>query len=369
MSRFDDLKDLDFTEQLSRLKWTVGSVVERDHDLIVVKIETRSGYNKSFQINKEFYLIDKEESVAQGAFGQVFNAYFIDLSTAKLLNTDKRFIAKEIPKNKLSEKMVEQEVRRTDVHHFTARVASTLFEKTSYIISEKLPGVPLTSLIPGTHEERLTASVATLGLVERLTVVIALLDEVQLTHNYTPSRGKPLIHSDIKGPNILVYVEPKRVSQVYARVTVNLIDFGISAEVPEDGGYTEKGGFSANYIGPERYNRHNGVKSDVYSLVPVIAYVLGATEVMSNKSQHSFKGSPCTSDHPKAKANFNLANIFTDLNVSDEQKERVISFMNGMQHSEYSERKSIDDCSKFFMGFQNELLDEVHNTVTEGFGY
>ncbi|KAL0481585.1 serine/threonine-protein kinase CTR1 [Acrasis kona] len=222
--------------------------------LLALNIEKSN--QKLDEVDNKQYLIQFEhlefiDRIAQGNFGVVFKGkYMGSIVAIKLLKADPY---DEISEEFLSEVAVLKRLRHTNIIQFLG-VCVTSDNK--LIVTELMDGLSLDIVLFDKKRKQ------PISLHKKLQILIEIASGMLYLHSMKP----PLIHRDLKSPNILI---DKNLTKV------KLCDFGISRfDSTLDGLLTGNVGTTA-YIAPEVLNnRRYDKRCDVYSFGIVMHEIL-----------------------------------------------------------------------------------------------
>lgn len=238
-----------------------------------------------FTMNKTQLEFELGKKLGRGAFGAVYEALPVG-ATKELLAEEKvkkplkrmlmpahGFVIKKIERDEfdLSEVQTLLEIYPQTAAPITAEEVD---EEYCYILTERLPGQSLIDAKANRYIPH--PKLIELNFHERIQLIQQIVEQLNLTHQHTMAKDSK-IHRDITGQNIMVDIASTANGH---SIKSGIIDFGftIAANVhqPEEKITPEDDAGSRDYMAPEAFLGHVSTKSDVYSLAPVIAVVLGA---------------------------------------------------------------------------------------------
>lgn len=322
---------MNFKTELAQLGQDKTQIQKNDYNII--RCQATKGDIK-------YFAIDCQDLLGSGAFGKVFKAYrvndegnldYTNPFAAKIFNKRKNFRKKEA--------------------EFLGRYLKTELpwddKQTIILISEFVAGEDL--LVD--EETKLHPNLAKLSFFERIDLITQICHCINLFHHKTPATGSAIIHSDIKGSNIRVSFDPKT-----RQINVQILDFGCTKEISSDPSakiHIQDGIGTMLYIGPELLEFEKGLKSDIYALAAIFAFILGATNPFQYKEdvykalgiqEHIF-GIP-----------YNFADLLTDIPIQDysiNMKSLILGILNWMSHPDYKSRVDSDEVLQFFTTVYN----------------
>ncbi len=186
---------------------------------------------------------------------------------------------------------------------------------------------------------------------ESVTLVWQLILQIYEFHN-AKLHNKQVRHNDIKPDNIIL--DDKKENAF-------VIDFGLSdlinAEInPQDISPDTLTGGTLDFMPPEAFIPMTGLKSDLYSLLPVILKLLGVVNPVATKTEAQKQDKNNPKNNPKdyekySKIPFDFIGLFQDFelpkNLVSDLKNLIIKFLQRMQ-KEYHQRPDSEELLKFF---------------------
>ena len=238
------------------------------------------------------------------------------------------------------------ELERKALNALLDKDAKTIqIENTTILIMKYLPGEQLISDAGILHP-----AIAKLPLVQKLDLVIAILDQLNSVHQ------KGWAHGDIKGQNILFILDEKT-----NKPTVYFTDYGLSRDVSTGPAPVFSPG-SPGHLAPERVKEQIlTTQSDIYSITTDVMLLLG----VSNPLEDKLAEKTLPKDSVKA-----IENIFSQLNpaISKNAKEMlakpVIDMLARMKDTDMRTRPTAAEASAFFKGFR-EFCDAYQRDKTK----
>lgn len=232
----------------------------------------------------------------------------------------------------------------------------TRYYRTENIIEEDKRVILLTEYHQGNElisdEDEPHPGLQKLNLLQRINLIFQIILNLNLLHHNTARTGKPIIHCDLKGSNIIVDINDDTIEAA-------ICDFGYSLELETDDPsellHIKKLQCSPGYIPPEIFAYKRGLKSDVYSLLPLILTILGATAPFSKKQTFN---NECTNIQCGFDNNYVFDGVLSGYaipNYIEKIKPVIIDFLNRM-HANYQFRPDSDELLHFFTSFNNYYL-------------
>ncbi len=299
-----------------------------------------------------YYQIAKNQLLGNGASGNVYKAYPYDLERREP-NKKKPVVVKEI---QLKENHTEKKYQLEKLHKEYSILKQYYWTETPeeigdkfYIIMSWLPGKPV---IKHSSFDTLNPAIESMCYKQRVKLIALLFSWFNLLHNSTTTSGPAIIHSDIKGENLL-FIQTSKGMEIMP------IDFGFSKELLQSSDNTVikdnhiKG--TKTYTAPEIYN--SGIystKSDIYSLVPIILKILGATNPFNFKDRYSCEDQ-----------SYDFAGILQTPNGDQYPlsiHKIIVRFIERMQDENYKKRPSTHECLKFFFTLHSVLSLDPNNS-------
>jgi serine/threonine protein kinase len=277
-----------------------------------------------------FYGFEAGDIIGEGAYGKVYKAYAIDPASG-FMSLDKCVVVKIMDAKHF--KNNEHEI----ASKFLPLSVRIDYEKKILLVQPYL-GKPLES-----HPD-----LGILSPKNLLSLIKNLVFKFNEMHHETLRTGIIIVHGDVKPGNILLNLvfDPKNPDTLIG-MEVNPIDFGLSQYMcTDDSKYTHDFGRKGNGYFPEETKTPVpgiGIKSDIYQLAGVIAYLLG------------FRGK----DHAILQSQYRLENLtkIKEFKFTPTVEKIFIDFLNKMRHADYRCRPESDEVLKFF-----QLLDKYFKT-------
>lgn len=328
----------------------------------------------------EYYLIDCLDKIGEGGIGQVYKAYPV----SKNGNVDfkQQFVAKKIKPNNnrpLNIDLIKREAKLNGYLYQTENpVIQHLNDKPfqAFIISQLLPGKTLNNLIKNPEEQKPNLNKLSKGLPNKDNEIIEIEDLTNETklenlnfsqrihlittialafsniHHDSPASGPAIFTGDLKFQNILFQFIKKNTNPIF---NIYPIDFGL-AMTSNDllKGQGALGG-TPLYIPPEAFYLKSGLKSDIWSLVPIIITFLGGKDPFANRKKLEKQGYFNFSAQYFA-TQYNLDGLFEKIDLSfypENLKEQITSFIMRMQDLDYNQRPDMDEVLTFFLAVHN----------------
>lgn len=238
-----------------------------------------------------------------------------------------------------------------------------------YMVMPLIPGKPL-----GDSKEKRHSEIGTLNLTERLDLLCQVIEELNQLHHFQDrnnNKAGTIIHQDLKPPNVLVSVtEDSNTEQ--RQVEAHLIDYGCSFYVDDNSGESDNLLFQSRFEGAPAYfpiesinGGRYGVKSDIYTLVYIIAFILcDKATPLKNKLRGD-------TSKDKANAKFCFDHLVNFDGICDESdlKEVFLAFINRMQDNNYQNRPNTNEVADFFKTLlalcRCEYKDQIKKSVEE----
>ena len=303
-----------------------------------------------------FFAYDELEKLGAGTFSVVYKAYPVDASTGKLGATQKEIRALKKLRDTYqttSKDEIRDEVEIFYKHYPRVKPEVHVINNYSHIFTEAFEGGNLIDYKDG--KAVLNPSIQALNLSERFQLAFQLAVGFNLFHHNTPTTGAAIILGDIKPANVIIkVVKPAKEGEVLKKFDVYPIDFGFSKSVEDDPQRlsslsTAQG--APIYMPPEIVDYKRGIKSDIYSMTPLFAFLFGAENPMRDK-----KGNIYDPKYP-----YVIDDLFKGYEAELERfdfpiKQVVIQFLNRMQKQNYSLRPDSDEVLRFFTALSNYSL-------------
>jgi hypothetical protein len=239
---------------------------------------------------------------------------------------------------------------QNEVKHLSQRYVTEkpliLDEKAIFIITESLRGQELCSDYYKIHPD-----LVKLNFTQRTKVAAQLVSQINDLHHNKPVTGAALIHGDLKGSNVKLFIDP-----VTLETEVNVMDYGISMEAPD----TEEDlaahparlrGFFV-YFPKETADSQFGIKTDIYMLTALLVIIFGETNPYRLKTLNipKTKLSP-QQETEKFATPYSLDKILTfpqlypDINI----RELTLNMLSLMMSNNYQDRPGTDEVTRFFV--------------------
>ena len=299
------------------------------------------------------YAVKKNKIEGEGKFGEVRKAYPFNIATNEI-NQSQPFAVK-IFKNA-------NEFNRNEAVYFnnkSARIENIVRNKNEILVfMEYLPGKELIkeTVNPATDltDKKVHDIISKLSFQQRIQLISCICLSINLIHHNTPTTGSALIHADIKGSNIKIKLDlQKGVFHVY------IMDFGLSEKIIDDPSIQNDSSMrgTTEYSPYEIFADTRGIKSDIYSLVPLFLFILGA------KNPFSARDNLDINDFDYPSTGYVFDGIFSDCilpNYPIDVKFYIEAFLNRMQATEYKQRPDSDEVLQFFISLHNfcKIYDE-----------
>ncbi|QBR82934.1 hypothetical protein E3983_00310 [Legionella israelensis] len=334
--------------------------------IVLLKDKKPPAYNDSVlkigsEDNPRYYYINHADLKGKGSFGAVYAAEKIVLESNEIRFGDKEYVIKLMSPAKTEREELDNEYRVQKKYIETEKPSDMLVNGHYFLIMENM----------GTDFlEFKKSKLSSLNLEQRLNLVVSFLHTFNLWAHYTPSTKEAVQNFDIKLENIVI----KEVSK--DRWEATPIDYGLADAITQADverkrtSITAKG--SPRYVAPEVLNEKGGIRSDIFSMVPFIAVVLGVENPFEELDKKYPNPYHLIYNRKEGKTPpFSLSNLLEEL-VPEEfpERERLIEtvkqFLNKMQKFKYKERPTADDVLRFFNDFHILVLhyknkDEIVN--------
>lgn len=237
----------------------------------------------SHEANKEpiAYAVNKSMQVGKGAYGVVYKALQIDVSSMTL-DATKPLAAKKF---KDIDQFKPDEINFFKRYHKMGDYGYLYGD--AYILMNYLQGNDLYKLTDNVIPE-LAGTIKKLNFEQRISLIQAILMFVDLMHHTTPATGRALIHSDLNGYNIRAHIVFDKEKNTYKIVDVYLLDFAFASEVEDapEKVFDDQTMEGTVYYNPvEVLQEKRGIKSDIYALSPVFMTLLGAVNPFKYKHE------------------------------------------------------------------------------------
>lgn len=305
-----------------------------------------------------YYLVELNKKLGEGGYGEVYKAYSVDQNgecdfekpcVVKIFKDSNNFSQKEAK--------IQEEAKRFARFYWAEKPQK--IDGKMYWVTKFFDGHILTDGFAKDND------LDKMDFQQRIDLLFNIALSVHLIHS------KRIIHADIKGYNIIwnhnfkgrkeeteEETEEKTESWYFddkgctkGRNDVSIIDFGLSmyysmnAEesgcktIPTDG---EK--VTAGYKSPEVSKHFIGMKSDIFSLVPVYAHILGNTFPFKNLEETNVPGSRIQHSY-----SYELGSVcFNMPNYPHNIKRCILGFLQKMGEVDYEYRVGKDELLTFW---------------------
>ena len=264
----------------------------KDYSLLVVKTESElefepeseleSGPKRKSKSKNRYFLLDESKKLGEGGYGVVYEAYEclqIEELQYQLITPSDKPLAAKIEK-KYNANTLEQ--RKAE-----AKIQSKLFDTAVYpmtnggivTIMPKLPGNPLNSFIQTEEFKNLTLS----QRLELATLVAQTYAEFHRKRGRAHNYRDGLSHTDLKPENFLVNIRyaADDIEKERPIFECNIIDFAdLKIRTPIT---TPPECIRGKKID---YSLDNTLEMETYSLISLIAPILGETDVFKNRKSN-----------------------------------------------------------------------------------
>jgi serine/threonine protein kinase len=231
------------------------------------------------------YSFNEDDLIGKGTFGSVYKIYPIDTKTNKVLRDRplavKVFDIARLRRDGRNDKEI-KELITTETESFARyyRAEAPLYIGDQvYFIMEYFKGHDL--IIDDGDRDVLAPPFQNLSFGKTLELIQEICNALNLYHHHT-RRGDALLHNDLKGTNIRADITPE------GRINIYIIDFGLSTRLKQDDPTIKNKlptGGTLDYTPPETWYGEKGIKSDIYSLVPIFLFLFGVQDPFRNKVQ------------------------------------------------------------------------------------
>ncbi|HEV2613251.1 MAG TPA: protein kinase [Gammaproteobacteria bacterium] len=308
----------------------------------------RYGHYELIKIHhSKFYVVDFEKKLGQGKFGAVYQAYFVNPENGEF---GEKFVVKTMatPEDKAEQEyqaLIKDEVKALSRNFKVEPAIRHPKSGKTYLISEYIQGRTL-----GHHDERnvfhLDSSVQNLSSAQMMKAIWLLMVDVARVHS-AKSSGSAFVLGDIKPENVQVLVENGEVR------SVQNLDYGFATEFTSEDPKAlvdlklRRG--SRGFVAPEIFQDKIGLTSDVRSLVPVILYMLRASNPLKGLTYEN-----------KALDEYSFEGIFSGMESEIPLKYRVaiINFLRRMASNHHRQRPTSAEAMEFFHVIKNYFLCE-----------
>ncbi len=328
---------------------------------VTMEMPDFGGTSRDLIIEEHIFFVNTDELLGKGAFGSVYQTYLINPDTLKI-NFEKPYATKILLKSKQQTLEKLKHDAKKEFGFFTQFYRAFqphIRGDRVYFVTEFFPGENLFD-----KDYKLSPPFLNLDFGTTLQLIQNICLAINLLHHETPSTGGALTHNDLTGRNIKV--EILEAASGRKKINVYPLDFGLSKEIEHDPTATIKGktwSGTIHFLSPERFRKTRGIKSDVYSLVPIILALLGVDNPFVLKEQY-------TEDEDFVDAKYDLTNLLVRFKKDLETipyslNGLIVQFLNNMQRNEYQFRPDSDEVLKFFTALnvayqlaQEKLLKE-----------
>lgn len=358
---------------------------------------------------KQYFLM--RQRIGKGSFGDVYKGYpLIQEKGAEYLVYDRLVYDRKYPiafkflksqigskSGKSKEKETLLKLAQAESQKFTIYYGKEFVDTGSlelegdvpdYIESvETMIGVSMMPLKAGEsllHAKK-NKTIDESSLARRLQLINEILFSINTMHHHRPGSQDDvaaMMHKDLKLENILAWFRGQQEENKYADellwaknengpappIDVSPIDFGLTEVVKADDDPTKKQATANagtwNYIPIEILRKEGGVKSDIYSLTPIIAVILGVEQPFLEKNKFEVPKDKETAKvketaKNKALAPYNFTDLLGFCNMSiypHPLKSFVEAFLKRMSDKEYDNRPDITETMKFFLILNQYVL-------------
>lgn len=301
----------------------------------------------------EYIALYSRKPLGKGSFGNVFKAYPVNKKAHKLVKS-KPLAVKYFKQPEYAKK---KEADFFGAYHKNTGFFE--FDGSVYLAMELLPGK---ELFDDTQQDmvKLNANIKPFNFAKRCELAANLMMAVNLLHHETPSTGPALIHRDLKGSNIKFQYD-----QDTGRIDVYIYDFGVAEEALVDADKMQKSEPEGTiiYMPDEVVNDKLGIKSDIYSLAPIIACLFGA------KDPFALRGKSYFGQVTKYfKIPYDLTGLFEGYDCPSytfDAYAALKKFINRMQAEDYHARPDSDEALRFFNTLHIFCLSHANNPDDE----
>ncbi|MEO8401455.1 MAG: protein kinase [Gammaproteobacteria bacterium] len=338
---------------------------------------------------ERFYLVDREfPAIGKGGFGTVHEAYALNItkndlrrlksnSQKKQVEEVMRFAIKIIQHKSTkindlreTEEKIEKEMEIFN-NFYKAERPVKLQESPAifFIVMEYIPGYELNIIHPHHHttdnDKYIQDFIKNASFQTRINLIREMAWSLNTFHHNTPLTGNTVIHRDLKGANFKIL--PHESSDVIF-FDVSVIDTGSSLTDPDfhdsavfkHDHHIEGTSLYMRYMSPEAYQGNTSVKSDIYSMTPLFAAILGARNPLKYKEHHLHKLSTknvgkkldLREMSPIAGVEFCFEEMLSEVGLVLPELNWTIQpinrFLQRMQHIDAAVRPSTDENISFF---------------------
>ncbi|OGO90714.1 MAG: hypothetical protein A3F10_00785 [Coxiella sp. RIFCSPHIGHO2_12_FULL_42_15] len=299
---------------------------------------------------KRSYLIERKKKIGSGQTSDVYQAYL--LLQGKKPDIKNPLAAKIFKK---AEFFKEQEwtIQAKYYQHIDTCVDD---RDVYYGFSKLLPKETLSEYLKRRAKTRQTDH-KKFDILESLKIARAITARVKLMHHGSAENSEATLHLDLKPGNIMIDFDHKKEPRIH------IIDFGnaqtLASDDPANKIQVIPSG-SPGYVAPEvAKGEPVGLKSDIYSLTPILMMVLGATNPIYDKQktrkQLIATGAVPADDHLAQEREissipFNATHLMLSHKCIKEPcdtEQLTLTFFNRMQHINYDLRPDSDELFAF----------------------
>lgn len=330
---------LDRNTELSALQNKLDLLTQNGFELI--KFTNQTLENEIFR----WIALERCALLGKGAYGYVYKAYPVNPANGELMKN--KMLA--VKRFKGSHPISASEAKFFDSYYAGCELVSD--DHNTYMIMTCLPGKNIMN--DKSNASLLNVDIENFNFSKRVELIYNIMMAINLIHNNTPHTGSALIHGDINGNNINVHYDNKT-----GAIDVYVIDFGLSEETDNDADELQPmKNIGAPLFTPREVIMEDvhSIKSDIYSLTPIFAAVLGATNPFALKTMlHPF-------DPAYYKTPYDFSGILSGYPIPTfpfDLKSYITKFLNRMQHDIIDKRPDSDETLRFFTTL-NKLIKIV----------
>lgn len=333
---------------------------------------------------ERFYLIDKDvAAIGKGGFGTVHEAYALDITNKDLRKVKQRHRKKQVeeevmqlaikilqPKPTSDLKVTEEKIGKEMeifTHFYKAErpVKLQVTPPIFFIVMEYIPGYELNIIHPHHHttdqDKFIQNFITNASFGTRIDLIREMAWSLNIFHHNTTLMGDTVIHRDLKGTNFKVLPHESSDGIFF---DVSVIDTGSSLSDPDfhDSSVSKHDHYVEGtplYMSQEAYQGNTGVKSDIYSMTPLFAAILGASNPLKDKeNQYAKLNKPSGGKKPDLKEFLPVASVAFNFEGMFEKDlvppdlhwtiKPITQFLNRMQHQDPTARPSTDENIRFF---------------------
>lgn len=235
--------------------------------------------NQTIQ-NSEYRKIayHRHNIIGRGSYGVVYLAHPVDRETGEIdLRT--MLAVKKFHKN--------HELNMKEAAFFNAYYGrSELLHagEDDFMVMQYIAGISIMKNNSRSSKYGLNDKLINLDFCMRVKIILSIMMTINLMHHDTPHTGQALVHGDINGSNILINLD-----ELSGAVNVHIIDFGLARElgVPQDAMQPAPMVGTPLFMPKELADdiSLHGVKTDIFSLTPIFASILGVNDPFVNRSK------------------------------------------------------------------------------------